>query len=314
MRKQQISRYTALLLAAFTGLAAGLVLPGLARWEGLLPDGGEAVTAVFAEQSFSITPAVLPDSGQPPVQPQETSAETVPAAATPAPDASAFAIRLLKPETTQPSGRILIYHTHTYEAYEQTEPVYRETEKWRTADESCNMIRVGEELSGLLHALGYEVVHDTTAFEPPDLSSAYTRSLAMLEQRQAAGEAYDLYIDLHRDAYSESQKGGNTVNVGGTETARLMLLIGKGEGYTGSGYDRKPDWEANLQVAQSITDALNEQADGLCKDVRIKSGRFNQHVSNSCILVEAGNNRNTLAEVLAAMPYLADAIHRTLCP
>lgn len=314
MRKQQISRYTALLLAAFTGLAAGLVLPGLARWEGLLPDGGEAVTAVFAEQSFSITPAVLPDSGQPSVQPRETPAETVPAAATPAPDASAFAIRLLKPEATQPSGRILIYHTHTYEAYEQTEPVYRETEKWRTADESCNMIRVGEELSRLLRALGYEVVHDTTAFEPPDLSSAYTRSLAMLEQRQAAGEAYDLYIDLHRDAYSESQKGGNTVNAGGTETARLMLLIGKGEGYTGSGYDRKPDWEANLQVAQSITDALNEQADGLCKDVRIKSGRFNQHVSNSCILVEAGNNRNTLAEVLAAMPYLADAIHRTLCP
>lgn len=314
MRKQQISRYTALLLAAFTGLAAGLVLPGLARWEGLLPDGGEAVTAVFAEQSFSITPAVLPDSGQTPVQPQETPAETVPAAATPAPDASAFAIRLLKPEVTQPSGRILIYHTHTYEAYEQTEPAYRETEKWRTADESCNMVRVGEELSRLLRALGYEVVHDTTAFEPPDLSSAYTRSLAMLEQRQAAGEAYDLYIDLHRDAYSESQKGGNTVNAGGTETARLMLLIGKGEGYTGSGYDRKPDWEANLQVAQSITDALNEQADGLCKDVRIKSGRFNQHVSNSCILVEAGNNRNTLAEVLAAMPYLADAIHRTLCP
>lgn len=314
MRKQQISRYTALLLAAFTGLAAGLVLPGLARWEGLLPDGGEAVTAVFAEQSFSITPAVLPDSGQPPVQPQETPTETVQAATTPAPDASAFAIRLLKPEATQPSGRILIYHTHTYEAYEQTEPAYRETEKWRTADESCNMVRVGEELSGLLRALGYEVVHDTTAFEPPDLSSAYTRSLAMLEQRQAAGEAYDLYIDLHRDAYSEGQKGGNTVNAGGTETARLMLLIGKGEGYTGSGYDRKPDWEANLQVAQSITDALNEQADGLCKDVRIKSGRFNQHVSNSCILVEAGNNRNTLAEVLAAMPYLADAIHRTLCP
>ncbi len=314
MRKQQISRYTALLLAAFTGLAAGLVLPGLARWEGLLPDGGEAVTAVFAEQSFSITPAVLPDRGQPPVQPQETPTETVQAATTPAQDASAFAIGLLKPTAPQPSGRILIYHTHTYEAYEQTEPLYRETEKWRTADESCNMIRVGEELSGLLRALGYEVVHDTTAFEPPDLSSAYTRSLAMLEGRQAAGERYDLYIDLHRDAYSESQKGKNTVNAGGTETAKLMLLIGKGEGYTGSGYDRKPDWEANLQVAQSITDALNEQADGLCKDVRIKSGRFNQHVSNSCILVEAGNNRNTLAEVLAAMPYLADAIHRTLCP
>lgn len=315
MRKQSMSRYAALLLAGFTGLAAGLVLPGAARWDTLVPDGDEAVTAVFAEQSFSIVPIETPVVGQLSALPETPQpAPTPQTAATPAPDASAFAIRLLEPSQQQASGRILIYHTHTYEAYEQTEPVYRETEKWRTADESCNMIRVGEELSGLLRALGYEVVHDTTAFEPPDLSSAYTRSLAMLEGRQAAGERYDLYIDLHRDAYSESQKGKNTVNAGGTETAKLMLLIGKGEGYTGAGYDQKPDWEANLQVAQSITDALNEQAQGLCKDVRIKSGRFNQHVADCCILVEAGNNRNTLAEVLAAMPYLADAIHRTLCP
>lgn len=315
MRKQSMSRYAALLLAGFTGLAAGLVLPGAARWDTLVHGGETAATAVFAEQSFSIVPSETQTVSLPPVMRETPQPAPSPQpAATPAPDASAFAIRLLDPPAPQPSGRILIYHTHTYEAYEQTEPAYRETEKWRTADESCNMIRVGEELSGLLRALGYEVVHDTTAFEPPDLSSAYTRSLAMLEARQAAGETYDLYIDLHRDAYSESQKGKNTVSAGGAETAKLMLLIGKGEGYTGAGYDQKPDWEANLQVAQAITDALNEQAQGLGKEVRIKSGRFNQHVADCCILVEAGNNRNTLAEVLAAMPYLADAIHRTLCP
>lgn len=322
MRKQNASRYAALLLAAFTGLAAGLVLPGIDRWEGFMPDRDETVTAVFAEQGFSIAPVGATIVSPAPEQPQTTLLPDAlkleetprPMETTQAPDASAFAIRLLEPPAAEASGRILIYHTHTYEAYEQTEPQYRETEKWRTADESCNMIRVGEELAVLLRALGYEVVHDTTAFEPPDLSSAYTRSLAMLEKRSAAGEQYDLYIDLHRDAYSESQKGKNTVTAGGTETAKLMLLIGKGEGYTGSGYDQKPDWEANLQVAQSITDALNEQADGLCKEVRLKSGRFNQHISTGCILVEAGNNRNTLAQVLAAMPYLADAIHRTLCP
>lgn len=322
MRKQSASRYAVLLLAAFTGLAAGLVLPGVARWEGGMPEGSEAVTAVFAHQDFSIVPVAttavspVPQRFPTTVPPAVTRSQETPQPeeTVQAPDASAFAIRLLEPPANEASGRILIYHTHTYEAYEQTEPQYRETEKWRTADESCNMIRVGEELAVLLRALGYEVVHDTTAFEPPDLSSAYTRSLTMLEKRTADGERYDLYIDLHRDAYSESQKGKNTVTAGGTEAARLMLLIGKGEGYTGSGYDQKPNWEANLQVAQSITDALNEQAEGLCKEVRLKSGRFNQHISTGCILVEAGNNRNTLAQVLAAMPYLADAIHRTLCP
>lgn len=126
---------------------------------------------------------------------------------------------------------MLIYHTHTYEAYEQTQDdPYEETEKWRTADSAHNVVRVGEELAALLRGLGVEVVHDVTAFEPPNLSSAYTRSLEMLEKRQAAGERYDLYIDLHRDAYAESQTGPNTVNAGGVEAAKLMLLIGKGRG------------------------------------------------------------------------------------
>jgi stage II sporulation protein P len=158
------------------------------------------------------------------------------------------------------------------------------------------------------------VVHDTTAFEPPDLSSAYSRSLAMLESRLKAGESYDLYIDLHRDAYVEGQAGDNTVSIGGTEAARLMLLIGKGEGYTDAGYELKPDWEANLSCAQSITDALNHQNPGFCKDVRLKSGRFNQHVAKNCVLIEVGNNRNTLQQALAAMPYLADAIQSALQP
>ena len=80
----------------------------------------------------------------------------------------------------------------------------------------------------------------------------------------------------------------------------------------GQGYDEKPDWQANLAIAESITQALNQQVDGLCREVCVKSGRYNQHIAPACILIEAGNNRNTLAEVLSAMPYLADAIAQML--
>lgn len=224
----------------------------------------------------------------------------------------AFSIEVLHAEPPE-QKKVLIYHSHTYEAFQQLEDNrYQETEKWRTADREYNMIRVGEELTALLRALGLAVVHDTTAFEPPVLSTAYTRSLKMLEKRIADGETYDLYIDLHRDAYSASYGGSNTISAGGTDVAKLMLLIGKGEGVTGQGYDVKPDWETNLAIAQAITDELNQQAEGLCRDVHIKSGRFNQHVAPACVLVEAGNNLNTLQEVLSAMPYLADAIAEVL--
>ena len=44
--------------------------------------------------------------------------------------------------------RILIYHTHTYEAYEITETeTYTPTEKWRTRDEQYNMVAVGDALA-----------------------------------------------------------------------------------------------------------------------------------------------------------------------
>lgn len=224
-----------------------------------------------------------------------------------------FSIEVLAPEETPVPKRVLIYHTHTYEAFAQTpDNPYQETETWRTADEKHNMVRVGKELAALLRAYGLHVVHDETAFEPPVLSSAYSRSLAMLQNRQAAGECYDLYIDLHRDAFIASYPGGNTVNIGGVEVAKLMMLIGKGEGATGQGFDQKPDWQSNFLIAQRMTDCLQEQHADLCREVSVKSGRYNQHIAPCCILVEAGNNRNTLPQVLAAMPYLADAIVQTL--
>ena len=218
--------------------------------------------------------------------------------------------------TLQPAKKgpqILIVHTHTTEAYTKgKKDKYEETDPARTLNNDYNMVRVGEELAALLRGLGMEVVHDTTAFEPPNLSDAYTRSLAMLEARVAAGESYDLYIDLHRDAYAASQTGPYTVAVGGQELAHLMVLIGKGEGQTGQGFDQKPNWQENIKMARAITDCLNDQVKGLCRDVRVKNGRFNQHISTGCVLIEAGNNRNTLEQVLAAMPYLADAIAQSL--
>lgn len=236
-----------------------------------------------------------------------------PPSASPAPTAAAgFSLTVVN--SSQDSGihdtpfRVLIYHTHTYEAFTATEQYpYTSTEKWRTSNNERNIVAVGDYLCELLESAGVSVTHDTTAFEPPVLSNAYNRSLDMLEKRTAAGEQYDLYIDLHRDAYSEGN-GPNTVEINGDNVARLMMLIGKGTGQTGAGYDQKPDFESNRTIAQTLTNRLNMQAENLCRSVSIKSGRYNQHIAPCCILVEAGNNHNTLEEVLRAMPYLANAI------
>lgn len=213
-------------------------------------------------------------------------------------------------EQTEYPFRVLIYHTHTYEAYAQIpNNQYVETEKWRTRDNAHNVVAVGEALTNSLSALGIEAVHDKSSFEPPSIDQAYERSRAMLEKRISDGEDYDLIIDLHRDALSSQATIKRTVNIGGEDVARFMALIGQG---TTGGYAEKPDWESNLVIAKAITDALNAQSDGLARDVKIKTGRFNQHISDRCVLIECGVNTNTLEEVLNGIPYLAEAIKQAL--
>lgn len=266
----------ALLASAAAVLMTLLFYPGQAQ---------EAAVAAFAEFSYTVeTPAPVVDTS--------------------------LRVEVVRSTQEPPmtGKRVLIYHTHTWEAFEQ-EPGnrYQETEKWRSKDNSFNMVAVGNALTHALEALGCTVVHDETAFEPPDLSTAYQRSLEMLERRQAAGESYDLYIDLHRDAVAAASTLKRTVNVAGEEIARFMVLVGKGQGYT-----EKPDWQANYAVAEKLTQSLNQQAEGLCRDIKVKTGRFNQHIAPCCVLIECGLNYNTLEEVLRGIPYLAQAINETL--
>lgn len=200
------------------------------------------------------------------------------------------------------SKHVLIYHTHTYEAYEPSV-------NWRSEKPDENVVMVGRALAASLEALGLEVTHDTAAYEPPDLEGAYERSLDMLESRLSAGEQYDLVIDLHRDAVASTSDIKRTVNIGGIDVARFMVLIGQG---TTGGYQVKPNWEANLKFAEGITYQLNLQCENLARNVKIKTGRFNQHVADCCILIECGMNTNTMEEVLAGIPYLAHAIYETI--
>lgn len=211
--------------------------------------------------------------------------------------------------------RVLIYHTHTYEAYE---PVYngqyKPTERWRTADSSYNVVRVGTELARILREeYGMVVVHDETAYEPPNLDDAYQRSLEAIENYTARGETFDLYLDLHRDAYVDGLFKNNTVVVDDQKVARIMFLIGKGSGtHNGQAFAQQPDWESNYARANSITQAINAIVDtNLCRPVSTSKSRYNQHVSTGALLVEIGNNMNSLEEALRAIPYLAQAIAET---
>jgi len=204
---------------------------------------------------------------------------------------------------------VLVYHTHTHEAYNPLDgKAYTETTgKWRTTDTEKNIVKVGSVLCDLLRKEGFTVYHDQSDYEPPSLDGAYDRSLAGVTEFLTEHPEVTVFIDVHRDAYSESRPV--SVEVDGKSCAQIMFVVGSGEG---TGFTDLPDVEKNTVLAQNVMDALRLYSSDLVRRMSCKTGRYNQHLSDSCMLIEVGHNINTLEEALNSLPYLAKALRLVL--
>ena len=198
---------------------------------------------------------------------------------------------------------VLIYHTHATESYLLTkESNYVETERGRTEDTRYNVIAVGDALQKALESFGFTVIHDTTNVEGEDITSAYSRSLTIMQQY----EDIDLYIDLHRNSSNQRGRSENTITIDNVPYAKLFFVVGTGIGTYEGEYDTLPDWK-NYTFALSLTENIAAKQPNLVKPIRLKVGRFNQHMG-LCLLAEIGTNADTLEAALNTVPYLADAI------
>lgn len=198
--------------------------------------------------------------------------------------------------------KILIYHTHTTEAYTATAASpYVQTSAYRTRDPERSVVAVGEALAEHLRTqYGFSVLHDTTDHEPPSLKTAYDRSEATMRRYLEEYPSLVLFIDLHRDASSDTK---DYVLVDGKPTARLMCVVGQG-----TKYSVKPDFDTNYALAAALTEDLRRVEPRLARDVRVKTGRYNQHVGALSLLIEVGHNANTLEQALNAVPVLAESL------
>ena len=199
---------------------------------------------------------------------------------------------------------VLIYHTHATESYLLTEEnSYVETEPGRTKDTRYNIVAVGNALQKALEERGFTVIHDTSDVEGDDINSAYSRSLQVMQQY----ENIDLYLDLHRNSSNQRGRSENTILIDNVPTAKLFFVVGTGIGTYEGEYDALPDWENNYTFALSLNEAISAKQPGLIKPIRLKVGRYNQHMG-LCLLAEIGTNADTLEAALHTVPYLADAL------
>ncbi len=210
--------------------------------------------------------------------------------------------------------QVLIYHTHSREAYRQDpQNPYKEVEAFRSNDLNYTVVRVGDELARHLQAKGIPVLHDRTEHEQGDHSTAYKRSLETIKKRMAEYKSLQIFIDLHRNAYQQGAKkpDDEVMIIDGERVAKLFVVIGTGQGYVG-GFSEKPNWKENYKFALRLTNKLNELYPGIAKPVYVKPSRYNQHVSTKAILIEVGSNLTTLEEAKRTTKYLAEALSQII--
>lgn len=216
---------------------------------------------------------------------------------------------LTRPSALDFSGdgpKILIVHTHASEAYTPEDGFsYEPSGELRTQDETRSVIRVGSEIARILEDAGIETLHDTTANDYPSYNGSYARMEDIIESYLAEYPSIQMVIDVHRDAV-EDQAGfpaALSCKLNGEDYARLMLVVGTDEG----GLEH-PGWQENLANALKLQALLNRTAPGLCRDIDLRTERFNQHETKGSLLCEFGASGNTLSQALRTARLFADTL------
>lgn len=221
------------------------------------------------------------------------------------PDLAALLERPLEWELASGEPAVLILHTHTTESYRKTSVDYAETAEFRTLEERCNMLAIGDRVTELLEAGGIRVIHDRALHDYPSYTGAYSHARKAIRAALEEHPSIKLVLDIHRDAM-EDKKGRQlaaSFDLDGTSCARIMLVMG-----TGNAGQSNPFWQTDLSLALKLTAALEQQAPGITRPIDLRKQRFNQDLAENTLLVEIGAAGNSQEEALLAAEKLAEAI------
>ena len=210
-----------------------------------------------------------------------------------------------QPEENKPL--VLILHTHCSEAY--ADCVNHEI-PYRSLDETENMLAIGDRLTLQLEQAGIGVIHDRTIHDQDSYNGAYNHSRRQTEAYLEQYPSIALVLDLHRDAMAD-QNGkqlSTSVDINGTDTAQLMLVMG-----TNAGGLYHPQWQENMALAVKLHTLLAKVEPNLIRPISLRSQRFNQDLSPGAMLVEVGTAGNSQAQAMAATDQLAAALIRLIC-
>lgn len=207
----------------------------------------------------------------------------------------------LKQDNSMP--QILIYHTHSQEAYIDSIP----------NDESTSIMGVGERLCNILRTkYGYNVIHHMGKYDVGGREYAYSNAMADIEAVLAQNPSIEVIIDLHRDETNADTR--LVTKIQDKTMAKFMF-------FNGLSYTKElgelttlpnPHVQDNLSFAFQMQLFAEEYYPGLTRRIYLKGYRYNMHYRAKTLLIELGSQTNTVEEAMNSCEPLAHIISEVL--
>lgn len=206
-------------------------------------------------------------------------------------------------QTDASRPQILIYHTHSQEAFADSVP----------GDDSTTIMGAGEVLAQILRErYGYNVIHHLGKYDVESRDYAYSNAAPALEKVLEENPDIEVIIDLHRDDMPKERH--LVTEIQGRPTAQFMFFNGLSRtNKTGDiDYLENPNIGENLAFSFRMQLAAAEYYPGLTRKIYLKGYRYNMQYRGKTLLIELGAQNNTVEEIRNACDPLAHILHLVL--
>lgn len=205
--------------------------------------------------------------------------------------------------------KILIYHTHSQEAFKDS----------KAGDKKTSIVGMGDILTKELNdtyripTMHHEGVYDLIGGKM-DRSRAYQLAEVKVRKILKKYPSIEVVIDLHRDGV-----GNNThlvTSIDGKKTGQIMFFNGLSRTKKNGdiAYLKNPYIQDNLAFSMQMQLAATKKYPGFTRRIYLKSYRYNMHLMPKYLLIEAGAQTNTVKEMQRSMKVLADLLDAVVDP
>lgn len=210
----------------------------------------------------------------------------------------------MKLDRTKKGPKILLYHTHSQEAFVDSVP----------GDVNTTIVGMGRLLAQLLNEkYGIETLHHEGIYDMEnghvDRSRAYERAKPAIQKILKENPSIEMVIDLHRDGVREDTHLVTDIN--GKPTAKIMFFNGLSRTRTNGKVMvlENPYIQNNLALSLQMKLAAEKKYPGFTRKIYLKGYRYNMHFKPKNMLIEGGAQTNTVEEMRNAMVLLAELIN-----